>query len=728
MDEINMSLLNISTNDNKELPVMWIRQLISKLNISPDIRNEPLFEKAVNELASSNLENLSSSVYQLRTIRDVLKNKIKSLAAENYHIFIDTKDASQNILEKTSEMSTANQAFLSQITDFTQCCSDILLKTRSIEASLKKNRSALENHTQLLEIIELPQLMQTCVHNGHYDDAISIFAYTKTLFSKYGSRYSVLRMIYSQVSAVASQFVHQLYNQLRSPLSLSSCIKTVVFLRRTGLLSEQELRLKFLQTRTNCLKSQINSSLLACTPKELVGVDKREKLSGFLPFKESHDKSYWVATRRIEVTRVHLFDIVTQYRAVFPDEDSILPQGLKIQGKSLLSKYSGNPIYSINLLKGSKDMDYYESSPNLLHAWLVNQVAEFLNNLCSDLQTMMYQPKCTPQELTDRLLRATATDSNNYKNKPLGNICLETLFTQVQSLISQSMYFGRSFHRIGCDFRPHLANLFCYQIESFIKNYIDSIVSEFKFALANFIWRIPSDENVQINGTTHEEVNNSELNSFTKLTNILLEFPPLILLYNHFVELFHGLNICCPTGLKNRIIIIVSNGLHACSLSITEIYDQLKEQQIDNWLNNDVYYLANAFCTSLTYCILANLINYLFVEEIDNNIQIPNGNHNNSNNPMLLHRPLLSSLCQIICKPIYIKWSNLQPSISSMEFVLLNNNSDHNLNQISLINNERETIDSVVNNTSKIETMSLSEQISVNDISDNHIKIDTINS
>ncbi|KAH9592393.1 conserved oligomeric Golgi complex component [Schistosoma haematobium] len=732
MDEINRSLVNISTNDNKELSAVWIRQLISKLNISPDIRNEPLFEKAVNELASSNLENLSSSVYQLRTVRDVLKNKIKSLAAENYHIFIDTKDASQNILEKTSEMSTANQAFLSQITEFTQCCSDILLKTRSIEASLKKNRSALENHTQLLEIIELPQLMQTCVHNGHYDDAISIFAYTKTLFSKYGSRYSVLRMIYSQVSAVASQFVHQLYNQLRAPLSLSSCIKTVVFLRRTGLLSEQELRLKFLQTRTNCLKSQINSSLLACTPKELAGVDRREKLSGFLPFKESHDKSYWVATRRIEVTRVHLFDIVTQYRAVFPDEDGILPQGVKIQGKSLLSKYSGNPTYSINLLKGSKDMDYYESSPNLLHAWLVNQVAEFLNNLCSDLQTMMYQPKCTPQELTDRLLRATATDSNNYKNKSLRNIYLETLFTQVQSLISQSMYFGRSFHRIGCDFRPHLANLFCYQIESFIRNYIDNIVSEFKFALANFIWRIPSDESVQINGTTHEEVNNSELNSFTKLTNILLEFPPLILLYNHFVELFHGLNICCPTGLKNRIIIIVSNGLHACSLSITEIYDQLKEQQVDNWLNNDVYYLANAFCTSLTYCILANLINYLFVEEIDNNVQIPdckNNNNNNNNNPMFLHRPLLSSLCQIICKPIYIKWSNLQPSISSIESVLLNNNSDHNLNLISLTNNEKVSLDSVVNNTLKVVTMSLDEQVSISDTTNNnHIEIDTINS
>ncbi|CAH8567122.1 unnamed protein product [Schistosoma turkestanicum] len=719
MDEINKSIVNIS-NDNKELPIKWIRQLISKLDISPEIRNGPLFEKAVNELASSNIENLSSSVNQLRSFRDILKNKIKSLAAENYHIFITTKDASQNILEKTSEMSTANQELLSQINEFTQCSNDILFKARSIEASLIKNKSALENHTQLLEIIELPQLMQTCVHNGHYDDAISIYAYTKTLFNKYGSRYSVLRMIYSQVSAVASQFVHQLYNQLRTPISLSSCIKTVVFLRRTGLLSEQELRLKFLQTRTTCLKSQISSSLLACTPNELAAVDKREKLSGFRPFKQSHDRSYWVATRRIEVTRVQLFDIVTQYRAVFPDDDGILSQGIKIQGKSLLSKYSGNQFYSINLLKGSRHLNGSESSPNLLHAWLVDQVADFLNNLCSDLQTMMYQPKCTPQELINRLSSATSADSDSYANKSHGNICLEALFTQVQSLISQSMYFGRSLNRIGCDFRPHLANLFCHQTESFIKNYIDNIVSEFEFALANWIWRIPSDDYVQINESAHEEANDNALSPFTKMTNILLEFPPLILLYNRFIELFHGLNICCPAGLKNKIIIIISNGLHTSAKSITKMYDNLKEQQSNNWLN-DVHCLASAFCTSLTHCILANLINYLFVDEIDSDIQIPT-----CHNPTTFHRPLLANLCRLICAPIYTKWSNLLPVIQSD--VLNNNSSNNNFSPIPSTSSEIETIDSIVNSTPNVvKTLSLGEEVSVNGTCNDHIEVDKIN-
>ncbi|KAK4475144.1 hypothetical protein MN116_002229 [Schistosoma mekongi] len=712
MDEVNESLANVPISGDKELRTKWMKGLISKLNISPDIRNDPLFDKAVSELASSNIENLSSSLNQLRAIQDVLKNKTKSLAAENYHIFIDTKDATQNFLDKTSEMSNANQALLSQITEFTQCASDALLEARSIEASLKRNKNALENHTLLLEIIELPQLMQTCVQNGHYDDAISIFAYTKTLFSKYGSGCSVLSMIYSQVSAVGSQFVHQLCNQLRAPISLSSCIKTVVFLRRTGLLSERELRLKFLQTRTSCLKNQINASLLDCTPKDLSGIDKREKLSGFRPFKLNHDKSYWMATRRIEVTRVQLFDIVTQYRAVFPDEDAIIPQGVKMQGKSLLSKYSGNPIYTINLLKGPKNMDYYESSQNLLHAWLVDQVTDFLNNLYDDLQTMMYQPKCTPQEIMDRLSRASSTDSNNDTNKSSGNIRLETLFTQLQSLISQSMYFGRSLHRIGCDFRPHLANLFYCQTESFIKNYIDSGTAEFKYALANWIWRIPSDYVVA--NETHTEVNN-ELNSYSKMTNILLEFPPLILLYNHFIELFCGLNICCPTGLKNRIVLIVSEGLHSSAMYIAETYDSLKEQQSDDWFN-DACSLASAFCTSLTHCILSNLINYLFVEEIESGVDISDCN-NDSNSPISIHRPLLLRLCRMICTPIYAKWSNLSPPLLKFQ-TMLSNDSDYNPSITE------DTLNYIVP-TSGIDTLLVSKQVSVNDSHNHHIdKVD----
>ena len=60
---------------------------------------------------------------------------------------------------------------------------------------------------------------------------------------------------------------------------------------------------------------------------------------------------YYHITKTIETSRVHLFDIVTQYRAIFSDDDPILSM-----------ENEDNPIYS-----------------NLFHCWIVQKVrTEFI--------------------------------------------------------------------------------------------------------------------------------------------------------------------------------------------------------------------------------------------------------------------------------------------------------------------------------------------------------------
>jgi hypothetical protein len=260
------------------------------------------------------------------------------------------------------------EQLLERLPGFLEACQEFSSSAQQVNSSRQQMSLALSRHSQLLEVLEIPQVVDTCVRNGYYEEALDLCSHVRHMERKH-THIPIVKGIWEDVERSMRLMQSQLLASLRASIQLPACLRAVGFLRRMECFSPAELRLRFLQARDAWL-----TSVLSAIPR---------------------DDPYHHLTRTIEVSRVHLFDILTQYRAIFPDDDSAYHSSLT------------TPTH----VDGA-----------LFYTWLGSKVNEFLKVLEWDLG--------------------------------------RGVSGRTDSLLSQSMYFGLSFSRIGADFRPLIVPVF----------------------------------------------------------------------------------------------------------------------------------------------------------------------------------------------------------------------------------------------------------------------------
>ncbi|XP_069860804.1 conserved oligomeric Golgi complex subunit 8 isoform X1 [Dipodomys merriami] len=294
-------------------------------------RERPDVGRYLRELSGSGLERLRREPERLAEERAQLLQQTRDLAFANYKTFIRGAECTERIHRLFGDVEEALGRLLDRLPGFQQSCRNFVKEAEEISSNRRMNTLTLNRHTEILEILEIPQLMDTCVRNSYYEEALELATYVRRLERKYSS-IPVIQGIVNEVRQSMQLMLSQLSQQLRTNIQLPACLRVIGYLRRMDVFTEAELRVKFLQARDAWLRS-----ILTAIP---------------------NDDPYFHITKTIEACRVHLFDIITQYRAIFSDEDPLLPPAI---GEHTVNEGA------------------------IFHGWVLQKVSQFLQVLEADL-------------------------------------------------------------------------------------------------------------------------------------------------------------------------------------------------------------------------------------------------------------------------------------------------------------------------------------------------------
>ena len=354
----------------------------------------------LSHLCSSPLDKLSQEPGRLHAEKNHILQQTQDLAFHNYKTFISTAECSKGIVKDFSVVETKVQNLLQSLPELVDHGQQFLKEAGKMSNVRQFSSLTLSRHTEVLEILEIPQLMNTFIKNQYYDDALDLLSYMKRISKKHFiAEIPVIKTIIDEVKESSKLLLDQLLSQLRTAVQLPVCLRVVGYLRRLESFTEVELRIKFLQLRNTWFEHKLE--MLPC---DLIKTN-----------------AYEYITQIIEIYRVHLFDIVTQYRAIFCDDTSFQ-----------------------NLGRDMMNADDLPQESSIFSCWLSFRISCFLDDL---------------------------------------EISLQSVDGRFDFILGQCMYFGQSFSRVGCDFRSLLIPIFQDAIENFYAKAIEQVSNDWGFQI-----------------------------------------------------------------------------------------------------------------------------------------------------------------------------------------------------------------------------------------------------
>ncbi|KAL0136959.1 Dor1-like family-domain-containing protein [Mucor lusitanicus] len=278
----------------------------------------------LTKLTSLPLDSLLHEPTELREEQAKAKRDAQQLAFRDYPCFLHAQTCRHQVEETLDGLDVHLGEFLSSVPELQEACEIFSQQAKEIKEEREKITRVLEHQNVLTDLLEIPQLMETCVWNGYYSEAMDLASHVRLLQVRYPL--STVKSIHQQVQSSSDLMLVQLISHLRKPIRLAAAMNVVGFLRRMDVFdSETELRMVFLRCRHDFLQQRL------ARIKRDMSEESRQRSSDAFEYLKKF----------IDVMREQMFEIGTQYISIFSNE----------QG-TLLSDYM---VHVIELIKAALD-------------------------------------------------------------------------------------------------------------------------------------------------------------------------------------------------------------------------------------------------------------------------------------------------------------------------------------------------------------------------------------
>ncbi|KAG7100003.1 hypothetical protein E1B28_001791 [Marasmius oreades] len=282
----------------------------------------------LNYLTTLPLPTLLSEPTLLQTQSHHLTSSLTSLTHTSYPTFISLHTTTTALTSSLDDFSSALHSLVSEsLPALEDSSSRWRERTDTVLSERRKARGVLEQHDKIRDLLDIPLLIESCVRNGYFSEALALSAHAKSVTSSYSSSSRtpplVLNSVMSEVQNAIDHMLVTLLSTLQEPnRKLPALWKAVNFIRKMDVFRddgsdanpsavhpEEQIALAFLSGREKCL-----SAALEGCKRDIMRLVEASAL-------QEKDKADLVEHLRkyIDIWRKETSDIVAQYTSIFLD-------------------------------------------------------------------------------------------------------------------------------------------------------------------------------------------------------------------------------------------------------------------------------------------------------------------------------------------------------------------------------------------------------------------------